>query len=208
MQFGRMNYIVSLTVDYVLKEIENDNLSDKCLNVIRDDIKSAKRYGMEMDKREWFKLLKKIEEVIQLAKEKEEMKNMESLFKNLHYDFAMENMLKFFHNFSKNFEEENRKLSKIDKELSDLDHYIELNDLKESKMIKVITLRKSLRQKRREIKNNISNLQIVKNFVDEYNNELMITDDITKTLKEFRKSAKKRKKKNYKYKTDILKQIK
>ena len=142
-----------------------------------------------------------------MAKEKEEMKNMQSLFKIFQYDYAMENMLKLFQNFPKEFDKETEKLSKIDKELSDLDHYIELNDLKESKMMKVIVLRKSLREERRETKNNIANLQTIKKFIDKYN-ELKISDDIAKTLKEFRKSCKKREKKNYKYKTDILKQIK
>ena len=142
-----------------------------------------------------------------MAKEKEEMKNMQSLFKIFQYDYAMENMLKLFQNFPKEFDKETEKLSKIDKELSDLDHYIELNDLKESKMMKVIVLRKSLREERRETKNNIANLQTIKKFIDKYN-ELKIANDITKTLKEFRKSCKKREKKNYKYKTDILKQIK
>ena len=61
---GRMTYIVSLTVNYILKEIEEDKLSDECLSVIRDDIKQAKSYGMEVDKKQWIKLLNRIEEVI------------------------------------------------------------------------------------------------------------------------------------------------
>ena len=61
---GRMTYIVELTVNYILQEIEEDKLSDSCLNVIRNDIKEAKNYGMECDKEQWLKLLKRIEEVI------------------------------------------------------------------------------------------------------------------------------------------------
>lgn len=61
---GRKTYIVELTVNYVLEEIENDKLSDSCLNVIRNDIKNAKDYGMEYDKEQWLKLLNRIEEVI------------------------------------------------------------------------------------------------------------------------------------------------
>ena len=61
---GRMTYIVELTVNYVLEEIENDKLSDRCLDVIRKDIKEAKDYGMEYDKKLWIKLLNRIEEVI------------------------------------------------------------------------------------------------------------------------------------------------
>lgn len=61
---GRMTYIVETTVKYILQEIEDDKLSDQCLAIIRNDIKSAKDYGMEQDKQQWLKLLKRIEEVI------------------------------------------------------------------------------------------------------------------------------------------------
>ena len=61
---GRMTYIVELTVNYILQEIEDDKLSDSCLNVIRKDIKSCKDYVMECDKQQWLKLLNRIEEVI------------------------------------------------------------------------------------------------------------------------------------------------
>ena len=61
---GRMTYIVEQTVNYILQEIEDDKLSDQCLNIIRKDIKSTKNYGMECDKKQWLKLLERIEEVI------------------------------------------------------------------------------------------------------------------------------------------------
>ena len=61
---GRMTYIVELTVNYILQEIEDNKLSDSCLDVIRKDIKEAKDYGMECDQKQWLKLLKRIEEVI------------------------------------------------------------------------------------------------------------------------------------------------
>ena len=61
---GRMTYIVELTVNYILQEIEENKLSDSCLDVIREDINSAKNLGMDCDKKEWLKLLNKIEEVI------------------------------------------------------------------------------------------------------------------------------------------------
>lgn len=61
---GRMTYIVELTVNYVLQEIEEDKLSDRCLGIIRDDLKQEKSYGMEIDKKQWIKLLNRIEEVI------------------------------------------------------------------------------------------------------------------------------------------------
>jgi len=64
---GRMTYIVKITVNYILQEIEENKLSDACLDVIREDIKTAKSYGMdgmECDKELWLKLLDRIEEVI------------------------------------------------------------------------------------------------------------------------------------------------
>lgn len=61
---GRMTYIVEITVNYILQEIENDKLSDACLDAIREDINSARSYGMECDKKLWLKLLDRIEEVI------------------------------------------------------------------------------------------------------------------------------------------------
>lgn len=61
---GRMTYIVEITVNYILEEIENDKLSDKCLNIIAEDIRSAKDLGMDCDKKYWLKLLNRIEVVI------------------------------------------------------------------------------------------------------------------------------------------------
>lgn len=61
---GRITYIVNLTVNYILQETEDDKLSDSCLDVIREDINSAKNLGMECDKKLWLKLLDRIEEVI------------------------------------------------------------------------------------------------------------------------------------------------
>jgi hypothetical protein len=61
---GRMTYIVELTVKYILNEIENNKLSDRCLDVVAEDIRSTKDLGMECDKKQWLKLLDKIESVI------------------------------------------------------------------------------------------------------------------------------------------------
>ena len=60
----KKTYMVELTVNYILEEIEYDKLSDECLNIIRRDIKNAEDYGMECDKKQWLKLLNRIEEVI------------------------------------------------------------------------------------------------------------------------------------------------
>lgn len=61
---GRMTYIVELTVNYIMQQIEDDKLSDQCLGIIRNDIKESKYLGMQCDELQWIKLLKKIEEVI------------------------------------------------------------------------------------------------------------------------------------------------
>lgn len=66
---GRLTYIVGLTVDYVLKDIEQKKLSQKCLYIMKQDITEE----MSPDKlsvdpiftadciKEWKRLLDKIE---------------------------------------------------------------------------------------------------------------------------------------------------
>lgn len=61
---GRMTYIVELTVNYIMQQIDEDKLSDSCLSIILKDIKEAKNLGMECDKEQWLKLKNRIEEVI------------------------------------------------------------------------------------------------------------------------------------------------
>lgn len=61
---GRMTYIVNLTVNYVLKDIEENKLSKKCLYIIKKDIENANDLGMECDKKDWERLLNKINEVL------------------------------------------------------------------------------------------------------------------------------------------------
>lgn len=61
---GRMTYIVELTVNYIMQQIDEDKLSDSCLSIILEDIKEAKNLGMECDKEQWLKLKNRIEEVI------------------------------------------------------------------------------------------------------------------------------------------------
>lgn len=39
---GRMTYIVELTVNYIMQEIEDNKLSDQCLVIMRNDIKKQK----------------------------------------------------------------------------------------------------------------------------------------------------------------------
>ena len=118
----------------------------------------------------------------------------------------MKYMLNFFNNTSKELHSEYEKLSQKDLELSDLDHYIENHTLKAYELAKVGRLRKTLREERREIKNNIHMLETIKKFTDKYNNKL-ITGDIIQNLKEQDNLRKKQENPKYKYRTDILSRL-
>lgn len=62
---GRMTYIVEIIVNYILKEIEENKLSNKCLAVILQDLKDCTYFGNYYDEREWKRLKEKIEEVME-----------------------------------------------------------------------------------------------------------------------------------------------
>lgn len=115
----------------------------------------------------------------------------------------MKYMLNFFNNTSDDLHYEYERLSQKDMELSDLDHYIENHNLNAPQLAKVGKLRKTLRQERREIKNNIDMIETIKKFTDKYNNKL-ITGDIIQNLKEQRTLKKKQENPKYKYRTTIL----
>ncbi len=118
----------------------------------------------------------------------------------------MKYMLNLFNNTSNNLYEEYEKLSRKDMELSDLDYYIENYSLKCYELAKVGKLRKTLREERREIKNNIEMIELIKKFTDKYNNKL-ITGDIIQNLKEQGTLRKKQENPKYKYRTDILERL-
>ena len=115
----------------------------------------------------------------------------------------MQYMLNLFNNTSDNLHKEYEKLSQKDMELSDLDHYIEIHSLKSYELAKIGKLRKTLREERRQIKNNIDMIEVVKKFTDKYNNKL-ITGDIIQNLKEQGVLRKKQENPSYKYRTNIL----
>ena len=115
----------------------------------------------------------------------------------------MKYMLNLFNNTSDNLHNEYEKLSQKDMELSDLDHYIEIHSLKSYELAKIGRLRKTLREERREIKNNIDMIEVVKKFTDKYNNKL-ITGDIIQNLKEQGTLRKRQENPSYKYRTSIL----
>lgn len=118
----------------------------------------------------------------------------------------MKYMLNLFNNTSNDLHEEYEKLSKKDMELSDLDHYIENHSLKCYELAKIGKLRKTLREERREIKNNIEMIELIKKFTDKYNNKL-ITGDIIQNLKEQGTLRKKQENPKYKYRTNILERL-
>lgn len=118
----------------------------------------------------------------------------------------MKYMLNLFDNTSNNLHKEYEKLSQKDMELSDLDHYIEIHKLRAYELAKIGRLRKTLRQERREIKNNIEMIEIIKKFTDKYNNKL-ITGDIIQNLKEQGTLRKKQENPKYKYRTNILERL-
>lgn len=61
---GRKTYIVELTINYALKDIEQNKLSNKCLSIIMNDIKYHNRLGIDPDVEQWSLLLNKIDTII------------------------------------------------------------------------------------------------------------------------------------------------
>ena len=118
----------------------------------------------------------------------------------------MKYMLNLFNNTGDDLHKEYEKLSQKDMELSDLDHYIEIHSLKSYELAKIGRLRKTLREERREIKNNIEMIEVIKKFTDKYNNKL-ITGDIIQNLKEQGVLRKRQENPTYKYRTSILNRL-
>lgn len=119
----------------------------------------------------------------------------------------MKYMLELFNKTEQNLKNEYEKLSKKDMELSDLDHYIENHTLKSYEYAKLGRLRKTLREERRNIKNNIEMIEEIKRFTDKYNNKL-IAGDIMKTLKGYKTIKNRQDKPIYTYRTNILERLK
>ena len=118
----------------------------------------------------------------------------------------MQYMLNLFNNTKNDLQKELDKLSQKDMELSDLDHYIEIHSLKSYELAKIGKLRKTLREERREIKNNIEMIEVIKKFTDKYNNKL-IAGDIIQNLKEQGILRKRQENPTYKYRTSILERL-
>lgn len=125
---------------------------------------------------------------------------------DINVEELMKCMLNLFNNTNKQLHDEYQKLKQKDLELSDLDHYVEFNKLKAYKHAKVSKLRQNIRLERREIKNTIYMIEIVKKFTDKYNSKL-ITGDIIQNLKEQNNLSKNQENAKYKYKTNILERL-
>ena len=96
----------------------------------------------------------------------------------------MKLMLNFFNNTDQDLKEEREKLGNVDSQMSDLDHYLEAHTLKAGELAKIAKERQRLCRERRQIKNNISLINILKKFVDKWKQKL-ITGDIIQKLKEY-----------------------
>ena len=118
----------------------------------------------------------------------------------------MKYMLQLFNETSNNLKAEYEKLSQKDMELSDLDHYIEIHNLKAYELAKIGKLRKTVREERRIIKDNIEMIETIKRFTDKYNNKLIV-GDIIQNLKEQEKLKKRQAEPRYTYRTEILKRL-
>ena len=118
-------------------------------------------------------------------------------------DDLLNYMLHLFKETEANLKYEKEKLSEIDKELSDLDHFLENNDLQAGKLSKLGKLRKEIRKERREIKNNIEVLLEVQRFTEKYNKK-MIVGDLILLKKNLDILEEKHLNPTYTYRTDIL----
>lgn len=67
--------------------------------------------------------------------------------KDMNIEQLMKQMLNLFDNTSKILQEEYEKLSQKDMELSDLDHYIEINTLRSYELAKIGRLRKNIKRR-------------------------------------------------------------
>lgn len=123
--------------------------------------------------------------------------------KDIIIDDLIAMMLNLFNNTNKTLEAERQNLSQIDTELADLDHFLEIRNLKVGEYAKLGKLRKELRNIRRQIKYNIEMLLAIQRFTDKYNNKL-IAGDLILLKKKLEEINEKHLNPSYEYKTDIL----
>ena len=113
-------------------------------------------------------------------------------------------MLNFFQNTDKQLNNKNEELKEIDMQQQDILHYIEARNLKAGGYAKAGKLLKDVRAKRRKIKNDIEQMELIQIFTRKYNNK-MIQGDLIQTLKGLSTINKRQAEPKYICRTNILK---
>lgn len=112
----------------------------------------------------------------------------------------LKTMLVFFQDIDKRLEKLSKELSIADTKQQELLHYIENHNLNAVESCKIIKLLKTVREERREIKNEINVVQSLKDtFVDKYKNKF-IEKDLIQALKNLKELSEKQNNPSYTYK--------
>ena len=115
-------------------------------------------------------------------------------------------ILHLFQDIDKRQEELSKEQSTVDSKQDEILHYIENHNLNAAERCKVISLLKKIREERRQIKNEIDVIRLLKDsFIDKYKNKFIEKDIIIalKNLQEIEK-RKNNPKYTYKYLTEDL----
>lgn len=115
-------------------------------------------------------------------------------------------MLNFFQNTDKQLNNKNEELKEIDMQQQDILHYIEARNLNAGGYAKAGKLLKDVRAKRRKIKNDIEQMELIQIFTRKYNNK-MIQGDLIQTLKGLSTINKRQAEPKYICRTNILKEL-
>lgn len=112
----------------------------------------------------------------------------------------LKTMLVFFQDIDKRLEKLSKGLSIADIKQQELLHYIENHNLNAVESCRIIKLLKTVREERREIKNEINVVQSLKDtFVDKYKNKF-IEKDLIQALKNLKELSEKQNNPSYTYK--------
>lgn len=112
----------------------------------------------------------------------------------------LKTMLAFFQDIDKRLEKLSKGLSIADTKQQELLHYIENHNLNAVESCRIIKLLKTVREERREIKNEINVVQSLKDtFVDKYKNKF-IEKDLIQALKNLKELSEKQNNPSYTYK--------
>lgn len=112
----------------------------------------------------------------------------------------LKTMLVFFQDIDKRLEKLSKELSIADTKQQELLHYIENHNLNAVESCRIIKLLKTVREERREIKNEINVVQSLKDtFVDKYKNKF-IEKNLIQALKNLKELSEKQNNPSYTYK--------